>query len=268
MSTAAALETPAEATSEGPGSAAPEALPPQIVQRALRVDTARRAALLRHLLREPGFRPVLVFVATRYTAELLAHKLGRWGVKAAALHGELGQTLRARVLADFRAGQLQAVVATDLAARGLHVDALPVVLNYDLARSPTEHLHRIGRTGRAGASGLAISFVAADAPGSEAHFRLIEKRQGQRVPRETVPGYEPQATPVDGEVDTPHAADADLQTSAADEAPRGLDPNGGVKGRRKSRKDKLREAAASSSSTATPPTVPATPAAIPPAGDP
>ena len=194
-------------------------------------------------------------------------------MKAAALHGELGQSVRARVLADFRAGQLQAVVATDLAARGLHVEALPVVLNYDLARSPTEHLHRIGRTGRAGASGLAISFVAADAPGSEAHFRLIEKRQGQRVPRETVPGYEPQAAPVDGEVDTPLAADADLQTSAADgapdeaAAPRGLDPNGGVKGRRKSRKDKLREAAASSSATVTPPTVPATPAALPPAGD-
>jgi hypothetical protein len=82
-----------------------------------------------------------------------------------------------------------------------------------------------------------------------------------------VPGYEPQAAPFDGELDPPHAADSDLQSSAADGAPRGLDPNGGVKGRRKSRKDKLREAAASSSATATPPNVPATPAALTPAGD-
>ncbi len=221
-----------------------EAAPPRITQRALLVDSARRAALLRHLLREPAHRPALVFVATRYTAELLAHKLGRWGLKAAALHGELGQSQRARVLADFRAGLLQVVVATDLAARGLHIAALPLVLNYDLARSPADHVHRIGRTARAGAVGLALSFVAADAPGSEAHFRLIEKRQGQRVPRETVPGFEPQnlatlAAPA------PESPDA-VPGPHADEAPRGLDPQGGVKGRRKSRKDKLREAAASS----------------------
>jgi ATP-dependent RNA helicase RhlE len=220
-----------------------DALPPQITQRAVMVDTARRAALLRHLLREPEHKPVLVFVATRYTAELLAHKLGRWGVKAAAWHGELGQSVRARVLADFRAGHLQAVVATDLAARGLHVEALPLVLNYDLARSPAEHLHRIGRTGRAGAEGVAISFIAADAPGSESHFRLIEKRQGQRVPRETVAGFEPQASA------------AVLAAAEGDDPPRGLDPNGGVKGRRKSRKDKLREVAAAADPSSPPPTI-------------
>ncbi len=237
----AAPDLKAPAPTPEPGTEAPSR-PPQITQRALVVDTARRAALLRHLLREPAFRPVLVFVATRYSAELLAHKLGRWGVKAAALHGELGQSQRARVLADFRAGLLQAVVATDLAARGLHVAALPVVLNYDLARSPAEHVHRIGRTARAGAAGLAISFVAADAPGSEAHFRLIEKRQGQRVPRETVAGFEPLAP---GSCGAPPAEGAKADMSA-DEAPRGLDPQGGVKGRRKSRKDRLREAAATS----------------------
>jgi superfamily II DNA/RNA helicase len=114
-------------------------------------------------------------------------------------------------------------VATDLAARGIDVLQLPVVVNHDLARSAVDHTHRIGRTGRAGAPGLAISFVCADAPGSEAHFRLIEKRQQQRVPRERVAGWEPLAPAV------PAPA---------------TDPQGGVKGRRKSRKDKLREAAA------------------------
>jgi ATP-dependent RNA helicase RhlE len=217
-----------------------EVLPPQITQRAIVVDNARRAALLRHLLRDANWRPVLVFVATRYSAELLASKLGRWGVHTAALHGELGQSQRARVLSDFGAGRLQALVATDLAARGLHIDALPVVLNYDLARSPADHVHRIGRTGRAGAAGLAVSFVIADAPGSEAHFRLIEKRQGRRVPREQLPGFEPQA-PLTVTAET--SAD-DVPGAAPGSPGTGLDPHGGVKGRRKSRKDKLREAAA------------------------
>jgi len=98
---------------------------------------------------------------------------------------------------------------------------LPVVVNHDLPRSAVDYTHRIGRTGRAGAAGLAISFICADAPGSEAHFRLIEKRQQQRVPRERVAGFEP-APPAAA---TPPA-----------------DPQGGVKGKRKSKKDKLREA--------------------------
>jgi ATP-dependent RNA helicase RhlE len=110
------------------------------------------------------------------------------------------------------------VLATDLAARGLHVPGLPVVVNYDLPRSAVDYLHRIGRTARAGANGLAVSFVST---ATEAHFRLIEKRQGRRVPRERVAGFEP-------------------RESALPASP----PEGGVKGRRKSRKDKLREAAA------------------------
>ena len=122
-------------------------------------------------------------------------------------------------LADFKAGNLQVLVATDLAARGLHVDQLPVVINYDLARSPETHVHRIGRTGRAGESGLAITFIGTDTAAAEAHFRLIEKRQGQRVPREQIAGFEPSHV-----------------------APPQPGP-GGVKGKRKSKKDKLREAA-------------------------
>ena len=154
---------------------------PAITQRALVVDAARRTALLRHLIETEAWPRVLVFVATRYASEHVAEKLRRAGLSAAAFHGELSQGARTRVLADLHGGALRVVLATDMAARGLHIPGLPVVLNYDLPRSAEDYTHRIGRTARAGAAGLAVSFVTA---ASEAHFRLIEKRQGQRVPRE------------------------------------------------------------------------------------
>jgi len=197
---------------------------PQIEQHAVLVDAARRTQLLRHLIEQGGWTRVLVFVATRYATEHVAGKLTGLGIEAAALHGDLSQGARTRVLADFKAGRLKVLVATDVAARGLHVALLPVVVNYDLPRSPADHVHRIGRTGRAGAKGLAVSFVSAE---TEAHFRLIEKRQGERVPREQVPGFEPK--------------------DAAPPAP----STGGVKGKRKSKKDKLREAAARVTPTST-----------------
>jgi superfamily II DNA/RNA helicase len=148
------------------------------------------------------------------------------------LHGALAQGARQRALMDFKVGRLAVLVATDLAARGLDIRLLPVVVNYDLPRSAVDFVHRSGRTGRAGAEGLVVNFVT---PAAEAHFRLIEKRQGQRIPRERVAGFEP--APVLGGVD----ADV-LQPPAA--GPVDPDRAGGIKGRRKSRKDKLREAAA------------------------
>lgn len=199
-------------------------------QRAIEVDTARRTALLRHLLAAEGWERALVFVATQYASEHVADKLRQAGVPAAALHGRLSQGRRSQVLDDFQARRLAVLVATDLAARGLDVPQLAVVVNHDLARSAVDHVHRIGRTARAGAPGLAVSFICADAPGSEAHFRLLEKRQRQRVPRERVPGFEPIAAPAS--------------------APAPGDPHGGVKGRRKSKKDKLREAAAAAGAAA------------------
>ncbi|MBA4109530.1 MAG: RNA helicase [Leptothrix sp. (in: Bacteria)] len=190
---------------------------PDILQRAIEVDTAKRTPLLRHLIKEQGWSRVLVFVATKYATELVSHKLGLAGIHAQAFHGELSQGARTQVLSDFKASRLQVVVATDVAARGIDVARLPAVVNYDLPRSAVDYTHRIGRTGRAGQSGVAISFVTADA---EAHFRLIEKRQGVRVPREQIPGFEPveAASPV-------------------------VDVNGGIKGKRPSKKDKLRAAA-------------------------
>jgi len=195
---------------------------PDIVQRAIEVDAARRTQLLRQLLKENEgtWDRVLVFVATQHAAQTVAEKLYRNGIYAVPFHGDIAQGTRRDILAQFKQSRWDVVIATDLAARGLDIAQLPVVINYDLPRSPTDYIHRIGRTGRAGASGLAISFVSA---ATEAHFRLIEKRQGQHVPRERIAGFEPVevAPPV-------------VDTSG----------NGGVKGARPSKKDKLRAAAA------------------------
>jgi len=195
---------------------------PDILQRAIRVDVPRRTMLLKHLIQEHHWRGVMVFVATQYASEHVAEKLRRNGIHAAAFHGELSQGARTQTLTDFRVGYLQVLVATDVAARGIDIARLPAVVNYDLPRSAVDYTHRIGRTGRAGESGTAISFVTAE---SEQHFRLIEKRNNVRLPREVIPGFEPTelAPPVHPATDT---------------------VNGGIKGKRKSKKDKLREAAA------------------------
>ncbi|HEV7817239.1 MAG TPA: DEAD/DEAH box helicase [Janthinobacterium sp.] len=195
---------------------------PDIVQRAIAVDAPRRTQLLKQLILQNQWSRVLVFVATKYAAMHVADKLQRNGIDAAAFHGEISQGARSAVLADFKAGRLQVMVATDVAARGIDIALLPAVVNYDLPRSADDYTHRIGRTGRAGESGVAVSFVSA---GTEAHFRLIEKRQNVLVPRERMAGFEP--------VDT-----APAQVSVSDTL------NGGIKGGRKSKKDKLREAAA------------------------
>ena len=126
---------------------------PDIVQRAISVDAPRRTQLLRHLLTSEGWTRVLVFVATKYAAELVAVKLRRAHIAAEPFHGELTQGKREQVLADFKASRLKVVVATDVAARGIDIAQLPVVVNYDLPRSSDDYIHRIGRTGRAGLSG-------------------------------------------------------------------------------------------------------------------
>lgn len=193
---------------------------PDIVQRAIEVDAGRRTQLLRHLVQSEHWSRVLVFVATKHAAEIVADKLRKADIEAEPFHGELSQGKRNQVLQDFKLKILQVVVATDVAARGIDIAQLPVVVNYDLPRSAVDYTHRIGRTGRAGESGMAISFVSAD---TEAHFRLIEKRQRLSVPREQVAGFEP------------------VQTGEPLGAP---SSNGGIKGKRPSKKDKLREAAA------------------------
>ncbi|HMA07006.1 MAG TPA: DEAD/DEAH box helicase, partial [Ramlibacter sp.] len=196
---------------------------PAIAQRAIRVDEKRRTELLRHLIKENHWERVLVFVATRYAAQHVAWKLHQAGVFASPFHGDMSQGARQQVLTEFKDGQWDVLVTTDLASRGIDIEQLAVVVNYDLPRSAVDYVHRIGRTGRAGASGMAVSFVTA---ASAAHFRLIEKRQGLSLPREQVAGFEP----VESE-------EAEATTSAAP-------GTGGIKGRRPSKKDKLRAAAA------------------------
>ena len=198
---------------------------PDIAHRAIEVDPARRTQLLRHLVQTEGLSRVLVFVATKHAAEIVADKLRKAGIDAEPFHGELSQGKRNQVLQDFRQKLVQVVVATDVAARGIDITQLPVVVNYDLPRSSVDYTHRIGRTGRAGESGLAISFVSA---GTEAHFKLIEKRQHLSIAREQVAGFEP--------IEIQRVNTADPLS------------NGGVKGKRPSRKDKLREAAARAAS--------------------
>ncbi|WP_370298107.1 helicase-related protein, partial [Pontibacterium sp.] len=141
-------------------------------------------------------------------------------IKAEALHGDLTQTARKEALANFKAKKFKVLVATDLAARGIDIANLPCVVNYDLPRSPADYVHRIGRTGRAGETGVALSFIDHE---SDAHFKLIEKRTRQQLPREEIKGFER----------SPYAPVELLEK-----------PKGPVKGKRKSKKDKLREAAA------------------------
>jgi superfamily II DNA/RNA helicase len=187
-----------------------------IAQRAIEVDERRRTELLRHLLATHAWPRVLVFVATKYATEHLTDKLRRHGISALPMHGELSQGARTQALTDFKASRVQVLVATDLAGRGLDIAELPAVLNFDLPRSPVDYLHRIGRTGRAGEVGVAVSFVTSQ---NSAHFALIERRHQLKLAREVIVGFEP--------TDVPAAPNA----------------NGGVKGKRMSKKDKLRQAA-------------------------
>ena len=199
---------------------------PAITQQPILVDAPRRTQLLRHLINTEKWKRVLVFVATKHAAEIVADKLRKARIYAEPFHGELSQGKRSQVLSDFKASRLKVVIATDMASRGLDITQLPVVVNYDLPRSATEYTHRIGRTGRAGETGLAVSFVSRD---TESHFRLIEKRHGLELPLELIEGFEPSEAPAGAALDA-----APPSTN--------LDPhhNGGVKGKRPSKKDKLR----------------------------
>ena len=186
------------------------------------VEATQRTQLLKHLFQTEKWSRVLVFVATKYAADLLSTKLRRAHISAEAFHGEQTQGKRSQVISDFKASRVKILVATDVAARGIDIYQLPVVVNFDLPRSSDDYTHRIGRTGRAGEAGLAISFVCAD-PANEAHFRLIEKRHNIKVEREQIEGFIPSEDKL-----------ALAQTA------RPADPNGGVKGKRPNKKDKLR----------------------------
>ena len=152
------------------------------------VDAGRKAELLVHLVKEGNWFQVLVFTRTKHGANKLAARLEKSGVPALAIHGNKSQNARTRALSEFKSGKLQVLVATDIAARGLDIEQLPHVVNFELPHVPEDYVHRIGRTGRAGASGEAISLVGAE---EGARLRDIERVIRRSLPRVTIAGFEP-----------------------------------------------------------------------------
>jgi ATP-dependent RNA helicase RhlE len=157
-----------------------------VSQKVYHVDRERKRQLLSHLIRENKWYQVLVFSRTKYGADRLVKQLGEDRIQALAIHGNKSQGARTHALGKFKAGTLQVLVATDIAARGLDISELPYVINYDLPNVPEDYVHRIGRTGRAGAEGEAISLVCVD----EHHLLAdIEELIQQRLPKEVVAGF-------------------------------------------------------------------------------
>ena len=152
------------------------------------VDKARKRELLSHLIGTNNWRQVLVFTRTKHGANRLAKQLESDGLSAAAIHGNKTQGARTRALAGFKDGSVRVLVATDIAARGLDIDQLPHVVNFELPNVPEDYVHRIGRTGRAGNEGEAMSLVCVD---EHKLLRDIERLLGRRIHSDTLPGYEP-----------------------------------------------------------------------------
>jgi len=158
-----------------------------VTQKIFKVEKTQKAALLIHLIKEEEWGQALVFMRTKHGANALVKKLERKGINAAAIHGNKSQGARTKTLAGFKNGEIQIMVATDIAARGLDIHQLPQVVNFELPNVPEDYVHRIGRTGRAGASGEAYSFVSSD---ENNNLKDIEKLLGKRLPKEALPEFE------------------------------------------------------------------------------
>jgi ATP-dependent RNA helicase RhlE len=159
-----------------------------IAQLAHPVDQGRKREILSHMIGAGNWRQVLVFTRTKHGANRLAKQLVMDGLSATAIHGNKSQGARTRALADFKNGSVRILVATDIAARGLDIDQLPHVVNYELPNVPEDYVHRIGRTGRAGNEGTAISLVSAE---ENKLLRDIERLINREIPKQVLPGYEP-----------------------------------------------------------------------------
>ncbi|MEW6314237.1 MAG: DEAD/DEAH box helicase [Pseudomonadota bacterium] len=159
-----------------------------VAQKVYPVDRERKRELLAHLIKEHNWHQVLVFTRTKHGANRLAEQLGKDGITALAIHGNKSQSARTRALGEFKDGSLQVLVATDIAARGIDISELPHVINYELPNVPEQYVHRIGRTGRAGSEGEAISLVCVDEHKFLADIERLIKRA---LPRQVIPGFEP-----------------------------------------------------------------------------
>jgi len=183
-----------------------------INQRAIKVNQENRGPLLRYLIKTHKWKKVLVFISTKRAADNIAQKFRKYGLEAESFHGNLEQKERKDTLQDFKEKRINILFATDIAARGLDIDDIDCVVNFDLPRSPADYIHRIGRTARAGKSGDSISFITHE---STEHFKLIEKRCDIKLKLEEIKNFK--------------------LTSEALQEERGKAPI------RKSNKDKLRE---------------------------
>ena len=159
-----------------------------VSQRLITVEKTDKTAVLAHLIKENNWFQVLVFSRTKHGANKLVKKLTGEGVQAGAIHGNKSQAARTKVLAEFKQGKVRVLVATDIAARGIDINQLPHVVNFDLPNVPEDYVHRIGRTGRAGASGEAVSLVSHD---EFKQLRDIERLIKKTIPREVIDGFEP-----------------------------------------------------------------------------
>ena len=187
----------------------------KIVQRVIEVNPENRGPVLRLLMKQEKWKSVLVFMTNKRATDNIAEKFKKRGYLAESFHGDLTQEDRNYTLEQFKAKKIQILFATDLVSRGLDIDDISCVINYDLPRSPADYIHRIGRTGRAGKDGLAVTFIGHE---EKEHFKLIEKRSNTKLEREQIKGFELKG-----------------------EAPIKEKGKAPVKGKRKSKKDKLRE---------------------------
>ena len=187
----------------------------KIKQRVIEVNPQNRGPLLRYLLKKEKWRQVLVFMANRRATDNIAEKFRKRGYLAQSFHGDLSQDDRNYTIREFKAKKIQILFTTDIISRGLHIEGIDCVINFDLPRSPDDYIHRIGRTGRAGEYGVAVSFIGHEEQG---HFKIIEKRSQIKLEREQIKGFE---------------LIGDTPLKAKGNAP--------VKGKKKSKKDKLRE---------------------------
>ncbi len=192
-----------------------------LVQRVFTVNKGEKTAVLAHLIRQHQWRQALIFVNAKNSCEHLANKLSKRGITAQVFHGDKGQGARSRVLNAFKAGEIEVLIATDIAARGLDIEKLPVVINFDLPRSPSDYMHRIGRSGRAGEVGLALSLIDHE---DYHHFKVIEKKNKVWLEREEVVGFE---------VD-----DVIIDAALAADKPMAAPEGSGKKKARKKREDK------------------------------
>ncbi|WP_085723903.1 DEAD/DEAH box helicase [Pseudomonas sp. R37(2017)] len=207
----------------------------RIEQRVFRLPASHKRALLAHLITAGAWEQVLVFTRTKHGANRLAEYLDKHGLSAVAIHGNKSQNARTKALADFKAGTVRILVATDIAARGLDIDQLPHVVNFELPNVDEDYVHRIGRTGRAGRTGEAISLVA---PDEEKLLKSIERMTKQKIADGDLMGFDASAV----EAEKPEARERpDMRNPRNARGPRGEGANGSGGGRKDKGKDKGKE---------------------------